>query len=276
MIVYGIDFTSYPSPSKPITCAMCPFENGILTVECFIDFDNHEVFENFLESEGPWIAGLDFPFGQPRALIRALGWPEVWEEYVGSLAVLPMDRFEALLEGYRKAQPPGSKHPLRITDARAHAQSPLTLYRTPVAKMFLRGAPRLNRSSACILPCRPNEADRVVVEAYPALVARRCMGRGSYKSDTRHDQTQERAHLRQHIVRRLSSSRVTLIHGFKVVMLEALAREVIQDPTGDRLDALLCAVQAAWAYTQRTQRYGIPKWADTLEGWIADPEIALG
>lgn len=252
---------------------MCPFEHGVLTVECFIDFDNHEVFENFLESEGPWIAGLDFPFGQPRALIRGLGWPEVWAEYVHALAALPVGKFEALLEDYRKAQPPGKKHPLRVTDARAHAQSPLTLYRTPVAKMFLRGAPRLHQSSACILPCRPNEADRVVIEAYPALVARRCTGRRSYKSDTRRDQTPERALARQQIVRALCSPAMVGLHGFRVVMLKALARDVIQDPAGDRLDALLCAIQAAWAYTQRARGYGIPGWADTLEGWIADPEM---
>ena len=39
------------------------------------------------------------------------------------------------------------------------------------------------------------------------------------------------------------------------------------------LDALLCAIQAAWAQTQEYNKYGLPEDADPLEGWIADPTI---
>jgi len=46
---------------------------------------------------------------------------------------------------------------------------------------------------------------------------------------------------------------------------------MIQDGSGDRLDALLCAAQAGWAYTQRDRSFGIPKDSDPLEGWIVDP-----
>ena len=35
---------------------------------------------------------------------------------------------------------------------------------------------------------------------------------------------------------------------------------------GDRLDAVLCLVQAAWASTQ--PRFGLPADVDPLEGWI--------
>ena len=42
------------------------------------------------------------------------------------------------------------------------------------------------------------------------------------------------------------------------------------DPTGDRLDALICALQAAWAFRQGYATDGPPH-ADPLEGWIADP-----
>lgn len=47
--------------------------------------------------------------------------------------------------------------------------------------------------------------------------------------------------------------------------------DLAEDPTADRLDALLCAIQAAWAWTQRHHDYGVPQPVDTLEGWIADP-----
>lgn len=40
-----------------------------------------------------------------------------------------------------------------------------------------------------------------------------------------------------------------------------------------QLDALLCAIQAAWAWTQRDQGFGLPKHVDPLEGWIADPHV---
>jgi len=51
------------------------------------------------------------------------------------------------------------------------------------------------------------------------------------------------------------------------------ARTLADDPTGDQLDALLCAVQAAWAWTMREFHYGAPRDADALEGWIADPSL---
>ena len=48
--------------------------------------------------------------------------------------------------------------------------------------------------------------------------------------------------------------------------------ELVDDPTGDSLDALLCAVQAAWAWRNRGQLFGgPPPGIDPREGWIADP-----
>ena len=36
----------------------------------------------------------------------------------------------------------------------------------------------------------------------------------------------------------------------------------------DRLDAVLCLLQAAWACRQGTPWYGLPQDMDGLEGWI--------
>jgi hypothetical protein len=41
---------------------------------------------------------------------------------------------------------------------------------------------------------------------------------------------------------------------------------LVADASGDRLDAVLCLLQAAWARTQPD--YGRPAEADMLEGWI--------
>jgi predicted RNase H-like nuclease len=51
------------------------------------------------------------------------------------------------------------------------------------------------------------------------------------------------------------------------------AKNLAHDPTGDHLDALLCAIQAAWAWTMRDHAYGAPRDADAIEGWIADPSL---
>ena len=274
MRIFGVDFTSNPGSRKPITCVVSTLEDQVLSVDCLAAVESFEVFENFLESSGPWIAGLDFPFGQPRRLIAALGWPESWEDYVRQLEALTVHDFEALLKHYRQDRSPGDRQHLRAVDARADARSPMMLYGVPIGRMFLRGAPRLARSSASVLPCRPSRQDRVVVEAYPALVARRWIGRRSYKSEAPNRQTQTREQARQDILNALLSARLEDIYGFRVILCDVLAQAMVEDGTGDMLDALMCAVQAAWAYTQRSQGYGIPVWADALEGWIVDPAIS--
>ncbi len=50
-----------------------------------------------------------------------------------------------------------------------------------------------------------------------------------------------------------------------------LEQTLINDPTGDTLDALLACVQAAWA--SRQDSFGIPVEVDALEGWIVDPSL---
>ena len=64
-------------------------------------------------------------------------------------------------------------------------------------------------------------------------------------------------------------------YGLKCIINDTDKERMIEDPTGDQLDALLCAVQAAWAWTQRDEGFGVPEGADKLEGWIVDPEMAV-
>ena len=45
----------------------------------------------------------------------------------------------------------------------------------------------------------------------------------------------------------------------------------IADPTGDTLDAILCALQSAWSHRTTNPLGRIPDTADKLEGWIVDP-----
>ena len=46
-------------------------------------------------------------------------------------------------------------------------------------------------------------------------------------------------------------------------------KALIDDGRGDLLDAVLCALQAAWAWRCGDADYGLPQQLDPLEGWIA-------
>lgn len=270
--VYGIDFTSAPSEAKPITCAVCQFAEETLELDFLVEIQSLEVFSNFLASEGPWIAGVDFPFGQPRPLVQALGWPENWEDMVRRVASMSMEEFETALGGYRDARPEGRKQPLRESDRRAGALSPMMLHGVPVGRMFFRGAPLLASAAVSVLPCRPMESgERIVLEAYPGLLVRRLVGEAPYKSDRRDRQSAEQRSARLAILEQLVSSGLREIYGFDLSLHAEMAGDMADDPKGDHLDAMLCAVQAAWAWSRRDAGFGIPDGADALEGWIVDP-----
>src|ERR1700694_936576 len=86
MYIYGLDFTSAPTRRKPITCACCELYDTVLTVNSCLKLTSFDEFEAFLRSDGPWLAALDFPFGQPRKLIANLGWPQNWRGYMEIVA----------------------------------------------------------------------------------------------------------------------------------------------------------------------------------------------
>lgn len=88
MRVCGVDFTSRPTPRKPITCAVAWLEHDRLDVQDIDHFADFSQFETFLTQPGPWFAGFDFPFGQPRRLIENLSWPQNWVAYVGRIAAI--------------------------------------------------------------------------------------------------------------------------------------------------------------------------------------------
>ena len=267
MKIYGLDFTSAPSRKKPITCAVCHLQDTRLSVIDCLQLPGFEDFEAFLRSDGPWLAALDFPFGQPKKLISHLGWPQTWQGYLQVIASMSKTEFEETLKRYRESRPAGDKQHLRATDVLAGACSPMMLHRVPVGKMFFQGATRLLKSEVSILPCRPTADNRIAVEGYPALVARRLIGRRSYKSDERSKQTSDKQLARQEIVRGLRSTEILNCYGLSV----ELPGMLVEDQMGDRLDAVLCAVQAGWAYLQRNSGYGIPVECESIEGWIVDP-----
>ena len=272
MRIYGLDFTSAPGRRKPLIALRCELSDNVLRVrddEVMTGFDE---FEAWLQTPGPWVCGMDFPFGQPADLVEALGWPDEWAGYVGEVARLGKEGFEAGIRTDMASRPAGRKWRYRLADRRSGSSSAMMLFRVPVGKMFFRGAPRLRASGVSIEPCRPNGDPRVAVEAYPAVVARRFLGREPYKRDAAPD-TPERKAARRKLVSGLLSGSMREAYGFGVGMGRRWRERFVAEPGADALDSLLCAVQAAWAYARRDENWGVPPECDRNEGWILDPAL---
>jgi hypothetical protein len=269
MQVLGIDFTSKPGPRKPITCLRATLTRRRLETLELERWPSFAAFEEALQRPGPWIAGIDFPFGQSRRFIETIGWPTRWRDYVEHAASLGRDGFRAALDAYRATRPPGDKEHRRQTDRAAGSISPQKLYGTPVGLMFFEGAPRLVNAGVTIPGLQQGDPRRIVVEAYPGVLARTLIQRRSYKNDSKHKQTEDQGAARHALLAKLTNGALPSEYGLEVIAPPELA----EDPGGDQLDALLCAVQAAWAWTLRRQGFGAPPDADPLEGWIAHPGL---
>jgi hypothetical protein len=269
MRVLGVDFTSAPRRGKPITCLPCTLADGILQAGPLAEMTTFEHFEQMLRAPGPWIAGIDFPFGQSRKFVENVGWPGTWAGYVAHVQRLGRQGFCDALTVYRASRSYGDKEHKRETDQAAGSISPQKLYGVPVALMFFEGATRLLAAGVTIPYLQAGDPDRVVIEAYPGVLARQLIGRRGYKNDTRKKQSESQRESRRAMLAKITSGGLEDAFGLAV---EAPA-ELADDPSGDRLDALLCAIQAAWAWNRRDERYGAPETVDPLEGWIADPTL---
>jgi len=269
MQILGIDFTSSPSARKKITCVRANLQGDELRVVDLERWTDFGAFESALIQPGPWIAGIDFPFGQSTRFIENIGWPPNWRDYVAHVGKLSRKEFREQLDAYRNARPPGDKEHRRATDIAAGAISPQKLFGVPVGLMFFEGAPRLLASGATVPGVVEGPSDRIVVEAYPGVLARRLIGRVSYKNDSKKKQTLAQLGARRDVLLRLKADDMLATHGVRVVADDDIA----DDPCGDDLDALLCAVQAAAAWIARDQGFGAPAGLDSNEGWIAEPTI---
>jgi hypothetical protein len=264
--IYGVDFTSAPCARKPIVIARGRLTRNVLALEAIEPLADWPRFEALLQTPGPWIGGFDFPFGLPRAAVLDLGWPGEWHALAQHCAAMGRTAFRTAIDAYRATRPIGNKYPHRATDAPAGSHSPIKLVNPPVALMFLEGAARLAAAGVTIPGIRLGDPARVAVEAYPGFVAR-AITRLSYKSDEAAKQTPERRRARASIVARLTHDGGPL--AIRIDGKRALLRSLEEDATGDRLDAVIAAVQATWSWRRRADNYGLPRDIDPLEGWIA-------
>ena len=266
MRIHGVDFTSAPRRAKAITVASGSFSKGILSLEGIESLCTFEEFEAFLQRPGPWIGGFDFPFSLPRELMRDLGWPNEWSALVAHCSTFDRAGFRSVLDQYRNTRQPGNRYAHRATDLPAGSSSPMKLVNPPVALMFHEGARRLLGAGIDVPVLHSCSSSKVALEAYPGLLVRKQLGlRASYKSDTRREHTPARRAVRRQVVAAVKAARPL---GITLRVDRTLERLLVDDGSGDSLDAAVCALQAAWGFVRRRSNYGLPAHADPAEGWI--------
>jgi hypothetical protein len=260
----GIDFTSRPTRAKPITVALGHAVPGGVRL---VRIDAHASFESFaawLRTPGPWLGVFDLPFGLPRELVAALGWPTRWDALMRHYAALDRRAIRDAFKAFCDARPAGSKFAHRATDGPAGSSPSMKWVNPPVAWMMHAGVPLLLDAGVHLPGLHEGDPARVALEGYPGLLAREIVGRRSYKSDTKAQQKDGRRAVRAEIVDALQQGRTRL--AVNLELGPAQRATLIDDARGDRLDAALCLIQAAWA--AGLPWYGLPADLDPLEGWI--------
>jgi hypothetical protein len=223
-------------------------------------------FGTWLAQPSKWVGGFDFPFGLPRELVEHLGWPLQWRNCIDHYASLSRSDIRTTFAAFCDARPAGSKFANRAFDKRAGSSPSMKWVNPPVAYMLHAAMPSLLAAGVHIPGLHEGDRGRVALEAYPGLLARELIGRRSYKSDEKAKQTPERLIARKDLLTALEIGRTRL--GLRLKLTHAQRDALVQDASGDSLDAALCLVQAAWAQRQGAPRYGLPEHLDPLEGWI--------
>ncbi len=269
-LLAGIDFTSAPRRAKPITLALGRLHAARVALDRIEAAPDFAAFAVWLRSPGPWLAAFDFPFGLPRELVLDLGWPQQWPELIQHYAALPRDQVRATFAGYCAARPVGGKFAHRACDGPAGSSPSMKWVNPPVAIMLHAGAPLLLAAGVHLPGLHEGDRARVALEGYPGLLARELIGARSYKSDQKSQQTDARLAARVDLVHALEAGQTRL--GLSLALTGVQRDSLIADASGDRLDAVLCLMQAAWA--SRQPGYGLPAKVDPLEGWIVSAPIA--
>ncbi len=271
----GCDFSSRPTRQKNIVIALGAKQDKRVQLLKLARFDSLQGFGDWLHQPGDWLGAFDFPFGLPRELVQHLGWPLAWQACMQHYAALSREDIRSTFAAFCDARPVGGKFAHRATDGPAGASPSMKWVNPPVAYMLHAGVPLLMQAGVHLPGLHPGAKDavdaqgrpqKIALEGYPGLLAREVLGARSYKSDDKAKQTPERLIARKDLITVLEHGQTRL--GLRLKLSHAQRDALVDDPSGDTLDAVLCLMQAAWAQGQGTPLYGLPKTMDALEGWI--------
>jgi hypothetical protein len=265
-LLLGCDFSSSPSRRKPVVLALGQEAGGRVVLLRLEKFETLLAFGQWLGEPREWVGGFDFPFGLPRELVEHLGWPLQWKACMRHYARLTRAEIRSTFARFCDGRPAGGKFARRAFDRLAGSSPSMKWVNPPVAYMLHAAVPLLLQAGVHLPGLHAGDDKRVALEAYPGLLARELIGRRSYKSDGKARQTPDRLIARQDLITALENGQTRL--GLRLKLTNAQREALVEDASGDSLDAVLCLVQAAWAQQQGSPRYGLPAVLDPLEGWI--------
>jgi hypothetical protein len=268
LAVLGCDFSSSPSRRKPIVLAWGRCQGARVHLDRLQRCDSLTEWGQVMAQDGDWVGGFDLPFGLPRALVAQLNWPLDWRACMDHYASLDRAQIRASFKAFCDARPVGHKFAHRATDGPAGSSPSMKWVNPPVAYMLHAGVPLLRQAGVHLPGLHAGDARSVALEAYPGLRSREVLGNTSYKSDDKAKQTPERLIARKQLLQALEVGQTRL--GLRLKLTHAQHDTLVDDASGDSLDAVLCMVQAAWAQARHDAgdvHYGLPV-CDPLEGWI--------
>jgi hypothetical protein len=260
----GVDFSSRPSRRKPVLWAEGSLRGRVLQLRALVEHPGFDSMAQALAGPGPWVGAFDFPFGLPRELVEALDWPTQWLPLMRHYQALSRAEIRATFKAFCDARPAGSKFAHRACDRPAGSSPSMKWVNPPVAWMLHAGVPLLVDAGVHLPGLHDGDRSRIALEGYPGLLARELIGTRSYKSDDVARQDAARLIARKDMVAALEQGRTRL--GLRLKLSPAQHERLVDDASGDTLDAVLCLMQAAWASGQ--PGYGLPADVDPLEGWI--------
>lgn len=265
MALWGVDFSCAPSRRKPITVAKGRLDGEVLRVTGTEALHTLSDFEALLQRPMAWYAAFDLPFGLPRVFVDDLRLGDDLDAVLREVHRRCHTRmaFRQLIDAWGSTRPAGAKLPHRRTDhtrVGVTSSSPLQTRYVPVGLMYYEGMRRLIDADASVPGLRGGRGDRHAVEAYPGALAHTLIGRRSYKNAADGERRAARVSMLRTLTQGLPGA------GLRMHCPRALLEQAVDDASGDRVDALLCLVQAAWA--SRHLRAGMPEDVDPVEGWI--------
>ena len=271
MQIVGLDFTSAPTKTKPLIMAVGHLERGQLTLQTLHRWNTFQHLEAWLADAPYCVAGFDCALGLPLRFLHHAQWETDWTQMVGRVRRMGKADFVRFVREYSQPRPKGDRYHFRITDKLAGAQSPMQMDYIPVGKMFYEGATRLEAFGVNLPAHRPTTSLCTVIEVYPALFVRAVTGvKGGYKSEG--NPTERGFNQRAYLLDQLQHG-ATRFYEVDIRLSTTQQAQCLTDHKGDTLDAVLAMIQAAWAYQQRDQHYGIPIEIPRAEGWIVDPAL---
>ena len=264
-LLAGIDFTCSPSRKKPITIATGRFDGATLRLQAIASLTSLAQFEAWLQTPGPWLGAFDFPFGLPREFVDANALGSTCAEVMREVRARCPDRmaWRAYIDAWGNTRPKGTRLPHRVSD-RASTVLPTSALQTryvPVGLMYYEGIQRLLAGGVTIAGLHPGDPERIALEAYPRRLAHSLIEWRSYKNQDLPDRTAARESIVRALEQPADGGAFSL-----AIDDESLRASLVDDASGDRLDAVLCLVQAARA--SRLPRHGLPASIDPVEGWI--------